>query len=48
MVEKLADNEVRVRAVRCNCDEDTIIKEMSEEIILSKLKEAIDVWKKNL
>jgi hypothetical protein len=46
LVEKLATDEVRVRVRRCNMDEDTVIKEMSEETILEELKKAIDVWKK--
>eukprot|EP00568_Trieres_chinensis_P007980 CAMPEP_0183309332 /NCGR_PEP_ID=MMETSP0160_2-20130417/25020_1 /TAXON_ID=2839 ORGANISM="Odontella Sinensis, Strain Grunow 1884" /NCGR_SAMPLE_ID=MMETSP0160_2 /ASSEMBLY_ACC=CAM_ASM_000250 /LENGTH=130 /DNA_ID=CAMNT_0025473343 /DNA_START=369 /DNA_END=761 /DNA_ORIENTATION=+ len=46
LVEKLNDGEVRVRARRCDLDEDTMIKEMSEENIINKLKEAINVWKK--
>jgi hypothetical protein len=47
-VERLDTNEVRVRARRCNIDEDTVIKEMSEEAILNQLKKALDVWKKEL
>jgi hypothetical protein len=38
---------VRVVARRCDMDEDTMIKEMSESTILHELKEAISVWKKN-
>lgn len=37
---------LRVVARRCEIDEDTMIKEMSEEIILTELAKAIDVWKK--
>lgn len=47
IVERLKDGEVRVRAERCDFDENTTIKEMSEEAILSKLKEAIGIWKKD-
>jgi hypothetical protein len=48
-VEKLSgNNKLRVRAKRCEVDEDTLIKEMSEETILSELKTAIDVWKKDI
>jgi hypothetical protein len=46
LVEKLSSGEVRVRAQRCDLDEDTMIKEMSEESIISQLGRAIDVWKK--
>jgi hypothetical protein len=49
VVEKLSgNNKLRVRAKRCEVDEDTLIKEMSEETILSELKTAIDVWKKDI
>jgi len=46
LVEKLPDGGVQVRASRCEMDDDTMIKEMSEETILSELKKALDVWKK--
>jgi hypothetical protein len=46
LVEKLSSGEVRVRAKRCDLDEDTMIKEMSEESIINELGRAIDVWKK--
>jgi hypothetical protein len=46
LVEKLEDGQVQVRARRCELDEDTMIKEMSEETILSKLNEAVKAWKK--
>lgn len=36
----------RVRARRCNLDDSTVIKEMSEETILKRLEEAIAVWKR--
>lgn len=45
-VEKLASGELQVRARRCDVEEDTMIKEMSEEAIISQLKKAIQVWKK--
>lgn len=35
---------LRVRAKRCNMAYDTVIKEMSEEIILKKLRDAIKFW----
>jgi len=37
---------LRIRAVRSDIDDDTIIKEMSEEKIVEELKEAVAVWKK--
>merc|ERR1712238_629460 len=44
-VEKLSRS-LRVRAVRCEIDDDTVIKEMSEEVIIRELQKAINVWKK--
>lgn len=44
LVEKTKDGELRVRARRCNVDHKTIIKEMSEEVILSSLKKAVKAW----
>mmetsp|Transcript_12861 Transcript_12861/g.24430 ORF Transcript_12861/g.24430 Transcript_12861/m.24430 type:complete len:240 (+) Transcript_12861:231-950(+) len=46
LVEQLKDDTVQVRAKRCEMDDDTMIKEMSEEAILQELKKAIAVWKK--
>jgi hypothetical protein len=47
LVEQLeTSGEVRVLARRCNVDESTMIKEMSEEKIISELKKALEVWKK--
>lgn len=46
LVKKL-DNEVEVRAKRCDMDEDTMIREMSEQTIVDGLKKAINVWKKD-
>jgi hypothetical protein len=40
------DDSLQVRARRCNTDEDTLIKEMSEETILQELKKAMEIWKK--
>ncbi|KAG7343243.1 hypothetical protein IV203_021188 [Nitzschia inconspicua] len=46
LVERLkGSGQLRVRARRCEIDEDTTIKEMSEETIVHELKTAIDVWK---
>lgn len=46
MVESTTENEVRVIARRCDIEEGTMIKEMSEETIVGKLKEAMAAWKK--
>ena len=52
VVEKISSSLVtprsllRVRARRCEIDDDTMIKEMSEDIIVEELRKAIDVWKK--
>ena len=45
LVEK-NNNGIQVTAKRCEIEEDTIIKEMSEETILNELKQAIEVWKR--
>jgi len=45
-VVKAGGSELRVRAKRCNMGDDTGVKEMSEETILSRLGEAVNVWKK--
>ena len=39
-------HELRVRAKRCNMDDNTAVKEMSEETILKRLGEAVEVWNK--
>ena len=41
------EQQLQVRVKRCETDEDTMIKEMSEETILKELKVALDVWKKD-
>jgi len=41
-----ASQSLRVIARRCETDEDTIIKEMSEETVVKELQKAINVWKK--
>lgn len=48
LVEQLEDGKVRVRARRCETDEETTIKEMSEEAIVNDLKKAVGVWKKQM
>jgi hypothetical protein len=46
LVERLDTGDMVVRATRSDFDEDTMIKEMSEETILSELKRAMDVWRR--
>ena len=45
-VEKLSNGEFQLTARRCDTDEDTMVKEMSEQAIVSELKQAFDAWKK--
>jgi len=35
---------IRVRVQRCNTDFDTVVKEMSEEVIIKRLEEAVSYW----
>eukprot|EP00804_Cyclotella_cryptica_P003379 CCRYP_012853-RA/>CCRYP_012853-RA protein AED:0.39 eAED:0.39 QI:0/-1/0/1/-1/1/1/0/251 len=44
LVEKTIDGDLRVRACRCNMDEKTVVKEMSEEVIVRNLKRAVKAW----
>ena len=44
LVEKTTDGNIRVRARRCNMDNKTIVKEMSEVVIVKSLKRAIEAW----
>jgi hypothetical protein len=49
LVERLRKDQkeqLRVRARRCEVDEGTVIKEMSEETIINELSQAIDAWRK--
>jgi len=46
LVEKTTDGNIRVRARRCNVDNKTIVKEMSEEVIVKSLKKAVEAWVK--
>ena len=46
LVEKTTDASIRVRARRCNLDHKTIVKEMSEGVIVRNLSKAIDAWVK--
>ena len=45
VIKQGSDDKLQVLARRCNIDEDTMIKEMSEEAILNELKKAIRIWK---
>jgi hypothetical protein len=46
-IEKLASSgDLEVIASRCEVDEGTMIKEMSEEAILDSLRKAVQAWKK--
>jgi len=47
LVERTRDDALRVRARRCNYVKDAIIKELSEETILKRLEDAMEVWKKD-
>jgi hypothetical protein len=46
-VERTTRNEIRIRVKRCNYANDAAIKELSEETILSRLRDAITVWKRD-
>jgi hypothetical protein len=46
VVEITKDKELRVRARRCNYADDAVIKELSEQTILKRLQDAVDVWKR--
>lgn len=46
LVEKTTDGSIRVRARRCNMDHKTIVKEMSEGVIVKNLSRAVDAWLK--
>ena len=46
VVEVTKANQLRVRARRCNYADDAVIKELSEETILKRLKEAVQSWQK--
>lgn len=45
-VTKADKRQLRVRARRCNMDDATVVKEISEKDILKRLGEAVGVWKK--
>lgn len=40
------DSDIRIRVKRCNYGDDAIIKELSEDTILSRFKKGIEVWRK--
>jgi hypothetical protein len=44
LVEKTNDGDIRVRARRCNMDAKTVVKEMSEDVIVKNLKRAVNAW----
>lgn len=44
LVEKTTGGDIRVRARRCNMDGKTVVKEMSEEVIVRSLKKAVETW----
>eukprot|EP00986_Skeletonema_menzelii_P000869 scaffold243_cov140-Skeletonema_menzelii.AAC.11 len=46
MINKTPNGDLEVIAKRCEVEEDTIIKEMSEQIIINSLGQAIVDWKK--
>jgi len=46
LVEKTTDGNIRVRARRCNLDHKTIVKEMSEGVIVKSLSRAVEAWAK--
>ena len=46
LVEQLQSGDLQVIATRCNVDEDTMIKEMSEQTIIESLRKAVAAWKK--
>ena len=47
LVEETLDNDLRVRARRCNMDDRTVVKELSEQVIIKQLEKAISVWQKD-
>jgi len=46
VMEVTRDSKVRVRARRCNYSPGVIIKEMTEETLLGRLKKTLDYWEK--
>ncbi len=44
LIERTVNGHVRVRARRCNVDDKTVVKEMSEGVIVGSLKKALGIW----
>jgi hypothetical protein len=44
LIERTVNNNVRVRARRCNIDDKTVVKEMSEGVIVGSLRKAMGIW----
>ncbi len=44
LIERTANGHVRVRARRCNVDDKTVVKEMSEGVIVGSLRKALGIW----
>jgi hypothetical protein len=45
-VEKMSSGELRVIASRCEIEEGTMTKEISEEVIIDSLEKAVSAWRK--
>lgn len=45
VAQKMSSGELRVVATRCDIEEGTVIKEMSEEAIVDDLRKAIKIWR---
>ena len=48
IVEITNENHLRVRARRCNYAPGTVIKEITEDTILGKLRTSMQVWQKDI
>ena len=46
MINKTPDGDLEVIAKRCETEEETMIKEMSEQTIIDSLGQAMQAWKK--
>jgi hypothetical protein len=44
LIERAVSGNVRVRARRCNIDDKTVVKEMSEGVIVGSLRKALGIW----
>jgi hypothetical protein len=47
LVEVTDDSRLRIRVKRCNYADGAVLKEMSEETIISRFKQSMEVWKKD-